>query len=671
MIRPRSAVYIALTSAAALVLAGPVSPAPAESAPGAHVNAVGTPSSTLAADGSVRGFFDAHNHLFSDQAFGGKLLCGKVFDPEGIAKALVDCADHYPNGELAWFENFTRHGTPTGTHDPAGYPTFRDWPANNSLTHQQNYYTWIERAWRGGLRVMVNDLVTNRQLCDIYPLKDRSCDEMTSIRLQVQLSLQLQAHIDAESGGPGRGWLRIVRSAAEARQAIAQGKLAMILGVETSEPFGCRQILGVAQCSAADIDRGLDELYGLGIRSMFLCHKFDNALCGVRFDGGTQGTIVNIGNFAGTGQFWKANTCTGPHHDNTITGDGVIPDHFARLLPPGVTLPVYPPAPHCNVNGLTALGEHMVRGMISRGMLIEIDHMSAKAADQTLDILEAAAYPGVISSHSWTDNGYLPRLYALGGMIAQYGHDASDFVRELQRTKPLRERYGIAGYGVGTDANGFGGLPNAHNGSVSYPFRSFDGSVTLDRLRTGSRVWDVNRDGMAHYGLLPDWIEDMRLIGGQAVIDDLAGGAEAYLRTLAAAEAHTPPVNLALGKTATASSYEWWTPWLDLRGSSAVDGNRGTRWASQWNDSQWLKVDLGSAKTVRRVVLDWEAAYGKRYRVEVSLDGTTWQAVATVDNGQGGLDVFSFGPVQARYVRMTGIARGAQHGYSLWEFQVH
>lgn len=76
----------------------------------------------------VRGFVDAHSHLFSYEAFGGKLMCGRPFHPDGIAQALKDCADHYPNGELAWFENFTRTGSPTGTHDPAGWPTFAGWP---------------------------------------------------------------------------------------------------------------------------------------------------------------------------------------------------------------------------------------------------------------------------------------------------------------------------------------------------------------------------------------------------------------------------------------------------------------------------------------------------------------------------------------------------------------
>jgi hypothetical protein len=219
----------------------------------------------------------------------------------------------------------------------------------------------------------------------------------------------------------------------------------------------------------------------------------------------------------------------------------VLPDQLAGLLPPGVSLPLYPPAPHCNTRGLSGLGEHMVQGMMRRGMLVEIDHMSVKAADRTLDLLEAAGYPGVISSHSWADPGYFGRIYALGGMITQYGHDAEHFVAEWRRTEPLRQAHQVAGYGYGLDVNGMGQLPGPRAagpvGPVTYPFTSVDGSVSLDRQRTGQRVWDVNTDGVANYGLVPDWIEDMRLLAGAEFVQDMAAGAESYLRTWEAASA--------------------------------------------------------------------------------------------------------------------------------------
>ena len=294
----------------------------------------------------VRGYVDLHNHLFSDAGFGGQLLCGRVWDPEGVASALRDCPDHYPNGNFALFENLTG-ARPEGTHDPTGWPTFADWPTHDSLTHQQNYYEWVQRAWEGGLRVMVNQLVTNRQLCEIVPFKVDPCDEMWSVRRQAQMTHDLETFVDEQYGGPGKGWFRVVESSGEARRVIAEGKLAVVIGVEVSELFGCTSWDGVPACAESDIDEGLDELYDLGVRSTFLCHKFDNALCGVRFDPDGLGLVINIGNKLSTNAFWRTEPCPTGARDNTILGEGVLPDWLGFLS--GEPLPIYVRAPHCNL----------------------------------------------------------------------------------------------------------------------------------------------------------------------------------------------------------------------------------------------------------------------------------------------------------------------------------
>jgi hypothetical protein len=64
---------------------------------------------------------------------------------------------------------------------------------------------------------------------------------------------------------------------------------------------------------------------------------------------------------------------------------------------------------------------------------------------------------------------------------------------------------------------------------VEYPFKSFVGDVKFDRQKTGDREFDINSDGVAHYGLYPDWIEDLRMIAGDQIIKEMGRGAEAYL----------------------------------------------------------------------------------------------------------------------------------------------
>ncbi|MFE5032407.1 discoidin domain-containing protein [Streptomyces sp. NPDC056683] len=122
---------------------------------------------------------------------------------------------------------------------------------------------------------------------------------------------------------------------------------------------------------------------------------------------------------------------------------------------------------------------------------------------------------------------------------------------------------------------------------------------------------------------------------------------------------------LSQGKAATASSEEN----AGTAAANAVDGNTGTRWSSAFTDGQWLQVDLGATAQVNQVVLNWEAAYGKDYKVQISADGSNWTDLQSVTGGDGGTDTLTVSG-QGRYVRMLGVHRATQWGYSLWEFQV-
>jgi len=128
--------------------------------------------------------------------------------------------------------------------------------------------------------------------------------------------------------------------------------------------------------------------------------------------------------------------------------------------------------------------------------------------------------------------------------------------------------------------------------------------------------------------------------------------------------------NLAAGRPATASSAQW-NPFVSFAPGRAVDGNRATRWSSNWSDPQWLRVDLGAPRQVSRVVLRWEAAYARGYRIEVSDDGSSWRSVFGTTSGDGGLDEIAFAPTTARYLRMYGTARATGWGYSLYELEVY
>jgi len=124
--------------------------------------------------------------------------------------------------------------------------------------------------------------------------------------------------------------------------------------------------------------------------------------------------------------------------------------------------------------------------------------------------------------------------------------------------------------------------------------------------------------------------------------------------------------NLALNRDATASSE------ADGFAYEAVDGNLGTRWGSAYSEPQWLQVDLGRVYDhVQRVVIHWEASYGKDYRIDISTDGTTWNTVSEITGSDGGIDEITFEPVAARFIRMYGTRKSNEWGFSIWEFQVY
>ncbi len=513
--------------------------------PEVQVNVTGNPAGGVTGFQEARGYVDAHTHGMAFEFLGGDVHCGRPWSPWGVETALKDCPDHtLTAGAGAVMEAFLSGKV---THDPVGWPTFKDWPAPGSLTHEGTYYKWMERSWRAGQRILVNLLVENNQLCQLYPLKRNSCDDMTSLRLQAKDMRLMERYIDAQHGGPGKGWYRIVTTPQQARAVINAGKMAVIMGIETSVLFGCHYRLGRPSCTAAEIDRQLDAVQKMGVVQMELVNKFDNALAGVAGDEGTTGYLVNTANTLETGSPWRMTTCS-PNdaevHDKDQGNSANIPSQDAlfgavlKVLPPSVlaalpAVPLYPAKHHCNTLGLSSLGAHTIRGMAKRHMIFDPDHMSVKARKQSLDLIDRLRYPGVISSHSWSTPDAYPRVYAEGGFITPYAGDSLGFVKKWQRHLTWANPKTYWGFGFGADINGLGAQgdprPGAARNPVRYPFTGL-GGVRVDRQVSGSRVYDINRDGVAHYGLYPDWIEDLRKIAGDRIVEDMARGAEAYLQ---------------------------------------------------------------------------------------------------------------------------------------------
>jgi len=136
----------------------------------------------------------------------------------------------------------------------------------------------------------------------------------------------------------------------------------------------------------------------------------------------------------------------------------------------------------------------------------------------------------------------------------------------------------------------------------------------------------------------------------------------------------TPPnnnINLALGKTATASTEENAT----YTASKATDTDSTvSRWASSFgNATEWIYVDLGSNFNINRVVLKWEAAFATQYKVQLSNDNvfTENETINTQTSSDGGTDDLTVSGT-GRYLRILCTTKAlAPYGYSLYTIEAY
>lgn len=109
----------------------------------------------------------------------------------------------------------------------------------------------------------------------------------------------------------------------------------------------------------------------------------------------------------------------------------------------------------------------------------------------------------------------------------------------------------------------------------------------------------------------------------------------------------------------------------DLSAAAAIDHNQGTRWGSLFNDNQYLTLDFGVSKPINRVRIEWENAHATQYLLQVSDDNATWTTIKTVDNSAGGIEDWTGLGAQGRYLRVQGVKRSTNYGYSIFEIQAY
>ena len=543
---------------------------------------------TVAIEAARRGALPDSNYLYvSDAAVDGILGAGGVsarFNPSS-SSCTSGCPAACPpgtgtTGNPCW--QVAIHGADGSldllnralggedAHGTMGYPDMAGWPAWDVYTTQQVYYEWLKRAHDHGLKLMFMHAVNNALLCNLgYHLAAYGCDDDPAVARQIEGAKQLEAYVDARAGGPGQGFYRVVYSGDQARQAIKDGKLAVVLGAEVDTPGGCT--VGADFCTGSYIESLVQHYYDMGIRVFYPVHVTDN-----RFGGAALYTpLFDFDNLATNGHFFDVTTdCpAGIEFRMTLREEiaavkplviaalalaGPITAAVVPLLAPIVAglaadpliqaiLPLLggalaaaapalaavfplaalvflvpdapgasnsaptPPDPNCNARGLTDDGATLINALMDHGMLIDVDHTSARTFDGILDIAEARHYAGIVSGHTGLvgsgltraeseaafpgtsfdlggsarsegnkTDAQVQRIAALGGVVSLIPHQGGRTrIREFasssgppvpftcgESSQAWAQVYlyatrhlGLDAVGVGSDMNGLAGMP--------------------------------------------------------------------------------------------------------------------------------------------------------------------------------------------------------------------
>lgn len=546
----------------------------------------------------LTGWVDLHTHPMINLAFAGKLVhggvdvgsllpqdstCGGPTRAKSIEHALgtdrpshgghnfisFPCGDELRKAIIQGFQQGNNALVTNHVGQGRGAREFLDWPKWNDITHQKMWVDWIRRARDGGLRVMVALATNNRTLADAVAGKgDGPSDDAASGDLQIQ---ETKAFVARHSD-----FMEIALGPGDVKRIVQANKIAVVLGVELDNIVNWNSYAqGTAQSptSLGLVLSRIQHLHQLGVRYVLPVHVIDN------WFGGTAvyQSSFNTANLREAGYFWELE-CADIGDDITFTYNEVVDPvralagwvklglDPARRSGPG---PTCPPAGqgtksrgHRNVRGLTGFGVIAIKQMMQRGMIVDIDHMSHHAAEQTLGIAEEFGYP-VVSGHNGirglagagSENNrskrQLERISKLHGMfgLGTDGVHKSAWATLYQRAMNImgypdgdasKAVYRNGAVAFGTDLNGLVKGPEPGGGNRVQYGPNFPKSVS------GSKTWDYNSDGVAHYGMMADFVMDVRtapasggtssqgvplgVSGGELVDDHLNRGANYFWR---------------------------------------------------------------------------------------------------------------------------------------------
>jgi microsomal dipeptidase-like Zn-dependent dipeptidase len=524
-------------------------------------------------------------------------MCGNY-----IRAAVVNIVDHIYDKR---FDRSFPVPHPDHPHD--GYPGLANWPSQTSMTHQQMWWEWIKRAKEGGMKVIIaltvnsellgrvldgaspyDDMATADRQIDaltafVYNHRDFMDTVTTSARMrEVVNSGRMAVIIGMEVDNIGNFYRNVSVTKDQIRAEIARLKTRGVRYIfpihVVDNKFGGSAVYeemfnySTKYSTSQPITGTVPPLAYPPVLpgKLFQVESAPDRRVTYRLESGSMivrtemRALIEIIEAGGLPPVSPEILAIKPFVDPAIIA---LSKSSQFQILKRIYLDPHPEAAqydrirvspsvaggHRNIYGLSDEGKFAIREMMRQGIMIDVDHASEKSVSDMLLIAKQNDYPvnsghnglRAESSHEKTRTlGQLDTIRSVGGMMG-VGWEGSTPGSFYQTYRQLNGIMGGRSTAIGSDIDGYASTPGKPTSSSQ--FLNYTNPAGYDYIQKytmpGSRSWDYNTDGMAHYGLVPDFFEAMKKAGADpAVLNSFFLAAEYFAQMWEKCERRAPAI---------------------------------------------------------------------------------------------------------------------------------
>ena len=305
---------------------------------------------------------------------------------------------------------FAKHYNNSIPNTTAG--NYIDYPRWNTFFHQMMHISWVKRSYDGGQRMMVVPVGVAKS----WEFNTTTNGVMAPPRQHIEEAVTALKQIVSQNNS----WMEIAYTTTDARRIILSNKLAIIIGLEQAEVGNY----------FVNPDEEVEWAFNLGIRHIFPIHNINNKLGGAAVFNSALISYNDLVNRQSQNSPIQSFRIRNGYSNQTladksftlfkfgnsfmrqgirnipIAGFGDIPFFYLNDVPAeyqyvddvsGTPARIF--LSHKNAEGLTEKGRRYITGLMKKGLVIDVDHMSDLSQDETMLMMQPYNYP-MISGHT-------------------------------------------------------------------------------------------------------------------------------------------------------------------------------------------------------------------------------------------------------------------------------